>query len=119
MARPVARNPRGRHAGDGALHVEPFAHENVGEVTLRLDLLEAELAVAEDLVHQLLREDAPRLDVGGDLLLQRLGFRREGGEGRGRPLRRLHAAAALGNDRGDGTRERRDHERQDTSEMHG
>mgnify|MGYP003381017143 CR=1 FL=1 len=57
MSRPVARDPRRRHAGHGPLHIEPFTHEHVREVPLRLELLEAELAVAEDLVHELLRED--------------------------------------------------------------
>ena len=74
MARPVPCDPRRWHAGHRPLHVESFAHQHVGEVALRLDFLEPQLAIAEQLIDHLLREHAPRFDVGDDFLLQRFGL---------------------------------------------
>ena len=73
---PQLRDPRRRNAGDAALDREAVLLEDAGQVLRRLDLLEAELAEAEDLVDHLLRELLHALDVGGGLALQ---ARRAGG----------------------------------------
>lgn len=96
-----------------------LAHQHVGQVPLGLDLLKAELAVAEDLIDELLGEDPARLDVGDDVLLERLGLRAGRCQRDRRGLGRFDTAAPLGEHRRDSTRERRDHERQDTSYGHG
>jgi hypothetical protein len=79
---------------------------------VRLDLLEAQLAVAEDLVDHLLREDAHALDVGERLRLQLRDTRIVGDETRlrgcGRTgLGRLLSRGARGRD-GNEQRERDD-----------
>src|SRR5439155_22970163 len=47
-----------------------------GQVSRRLDFLKPQLAVAEHLIHHLLRHHAHRLDVGGGFALQFLDSRR-------------------------------------------
>jgi hypothetical protein len=60
----------GRNAGKPAFDPEAVLLEDARQVLRRLELLEPELAKAEDLVDHLLRRDLHRLDVGGDFLLQ-------------------------------------------------
>src|SRR5262249_5653518 len=101
------RLPRSRHAADATLHTEPVPLENAGDVSRRLELLKAELAVAEDLIDELLREHGARLDVGDDFLLELLEPRVR--RGRWSACRRLVGGQA-GVDRkrhdGDGEEER-------------
>ena len=59
----VAMND-GRDARDPFLHGEAVLLEDVDQVAVGLELLEPQLAVAEDLVDHLLRELAAALDVG-------------------------------------------------------
>ena len=54
-------------ADNPARDLEPFLRKNAGDVALRLDLLETELAEAEELVDHLLREDTAILDLRDDL----------------------------------------------------
>ena len=49
LARSPGRHERGRDAGDALLDGEAVLPQDVDQVRLRLDLLEAELAEAEDL----------------------------------------------------------------------
>ena len=49
LPEPQRRHPRGRNAGDAALDLEAVLLEDAGQVLGRLELLEAELAEAEDL----------------------------------------------------------------------
>ena len=57
------------------LHREAVLLEDVDQVAVGLELLEPELAVAEDLVDHLLGEDLAALDVGDGFLLERLELR--------------------------------------------
>ena len=70
LARSPRRHERRRDAGDPFLHREAVLLEDVDQVAVGLDLLEPELAVAEDLVDHLLRELRAALDVGDRLLLE-------------------------------------------------
>ncbi len=70
LARTPARGPRRRDAGDAALDGEAVLLEDAGQVLRRLDLLETELAEAEDHVGHLLRHHAHAVDVGHDAALQ-------------------------------------------------
>ena len=76
LARSPRREPGGRDTGVAALDFEAVLFEDLGEIFRRLELLEAELAEAEDLVDHLLRHHAHRLDVGGGFALQLLDARR-------------------------------------------
>ena len=102
-ARAPACDPRGRDAGDPPLDREPVRFENTGDIPLSLELLEPQLAEAEDGVDHLLGEVAPGLDVNPDLLLEvvepRVGVARRG-RGHGRLWRLLRGNA--GQHRGDG-----------------
>ena len=74
----------------------PFFFEDVDQVPVGLELLKAELPVAEDLVDHLLRELGAALDVGDRLLLERLQLRV-----RGRRLRRRLLRERRGGRNGD------------------
>ena len=89
------------HAGDAAFDLEAVLLENAGQVLRRLELLEAELAEAEDLIDHLLRHHVHRVDVGGGLAFQIFDALRSGRCGRRRRRGRA-AASAL---RADGARE--------------
>ena len=56
LARSPRRHERGRNAGDAFLHGEAVLLQDVDQVAVGLELLEAQLAVAEDLVDHLLGE---------------------------------------------------------------
>ena len=60
----VAMNAVGMPATPSST-VKPFFLSSVDEVLRRLELLEAQLAVAEDLIDHLLREVLELLDLGG------------------------------------------------------
>src|SRR6185436_3638196 len=75
LARSPRRHERGGNAGDAFLHREAVLLEDVDQVAVGLEFLEAELAVAEDLVDHLLRELRAAFDVGDRFLLQRVELR--------------------------------------------
>ena len=72
------RHPRRRNAGDAAFDLESVLLEDAREIFRGFDLLKAQLAVAEHLVDDLLRELAHRVDVGDGIFLQRVEFRVDG-----------------------------------------
>ena len=67
-----AGDPGAGHSGHPTLDLEAVLLENLGDVALRLELLEPELREAEEAVDDLLGEVASSLDVDGDLVLERL-----------------------------------------------
>ena len=71
FARSPRRHPRRRDAGDPLLDGEPLLAQDVRQVLRRFDLLEPELAEAEDGVDHLLREVVQIVDTGGSFGLQR------------------------------------------------
>ena len=70
LARAPGRHERGRNAGDALFDGEAVLLQDVDQVAMRLLLLEAELAVAEDLIDHLLRERRHAVDVGRRLGLE-------------------------------------------------
>ena len=71
------RHPRGGNAGDAALDLEAFLLENAGEVLRGLELLEPELAEAEDAIDHDLRLLLHGVDLAGEVGLHGgLPFRR-------------------------------------------
>ena len=98
---PQSRRPRGRNAGDAALNREAFLLEDAGQVALRLELLEAELAEAEHRIDHLLRKSRTLpVDLGRQLLLvlSQLWIRRCRGD-RGCRRRRLRGERQSGTER--------------------
>ncbi len=71
MAAAPARDPRRRHTRDAAFDGEAVALEQRRQITLRLELLVADLAEAEEAVDDLLRQRPPLLDFGDGGALQR------------------------------------------------
>ena len=119
VSRPVACNPRRGDARHRTLHVESLTHEHVGQMTLGFGFLKPELAVAEELIDQLLGEDAARLHVGHHLFLQRFRLLAGRCELDRRSRRWCRTSATLRECRRSGHRGQRDDERQDTSDVHG
>ena len=107
LARAPRRHERGRNAGDAFLDCEPVLLQDVDEITVRLDLLKAELGEAEDRIDHLLREHLHRLDVLDRLRLEtfRAGILLHRARGGGHGRRRRRAGLVLGNRRG-GQRQR-------------
>ena len=68
LARTPGCHPRTGYAGDTVLYLEPVLLENIGDVSLGLELLEPELGEAEHAVDHLLGEVAAALNIGGDLV---------------------------------------------------
>ena len=101
VAGSILGDPRRRHAVHRPLYVEPFADQDIGQPALCLGFLKAQLAETEQGVDELLREGAPRLDLGNDFLLQRLG---PGARRRNRLRRRSFVGRSL---RGSGRRDER------------
>ena len=64
LARSPGRHERRRNAGDAFLDREAVLLQDVDQVAVGLEFLEAELAEAEDGVHHLLGEVLHRVDVG-------------------------------------------------------
>ena len=64
-------DPRGRNARDAGVHREALASEQARQVVRGLAFLEAELAIAEELVHHLLDQPGPGIDFGQRGLFER------------------------------------------------
>ena len=69
---PQTRHPAGRHAGGVLLHGEAVPGQDLGAVALGLELLETQLAEAEDRVHHLLRQLLQTVDFGGSVASEQL-----------------------------------------------
>src|SRR5262249_10250822 len=101
LAAAPRRLPRGRNAADAALDAEAVLLEDGGDVLRGLELLEAELAVAEDLIDELLRELRARVDVGDRFFLHRLEPRIRCGDLGGWRLLRRENGCGRGHERDD------------------
>ena len=70
LAAPPRRHPGRGDSGDASLDAEAVLLENAGNVARGLEFLEAELAVAVDLIHHLLGESLKLVHFGDRGLLQ-------------------------------------------------
>jgi hypothetical protein len=73
LAGPPRRHEGRRDARDAFLYGESVLLQDVDQITVRLDFLEAELGEAEYRIHHLLREILHRLHVFDGLRFQALG----------------------------------------------
>jgi hypothetical protein len=107
LAATPGRHERRRDARDPFLHGEAVLAQDVDEVAVRLDLLEAQLAVAEDLIDHLLRERRHRVDAFARFALQPFDPRVGWGRRRGTVLRQRRGGSCGGEQRdGDPSRNR-------------